>query len=117
MSKTRESPHTALAALTAEMMRPPIAASAQVAMRPETEGTERKLVLVNEDPFQGYACSWCGCRFPDDGVPSSAHQVFRSRAKHRVHFVTLGEKLLPFEAQRQKRFAEHVCSDRPHVTH
>jgi hypothetical protein len=101
MSKTRESPHTALAALTAEMTRPSIAASAQAAMHPETEGTERKLVLVNEDPFQGYACSWCGGRFPEDALPSSA---------------TLGEELLLFEAQRQKRFAEHVCSDRP-VTH
>ena len=102
MSKTRESPHTALAALTAEMMRPPIAASAQVAMRPETEGTERKLVLFSQGPLHAYACSWCGCGFPENDVPSSA---------------TLREKLLLFEARRQKRFAEHVCSDRPHVTH
>jgi hypothetical protein len=82
-------------------MRPPIAASAQAAMRPETEGTERTLVLFSQGPSHAYACSWCGCRFPGDDVPSSA---------------TLGEKLLLFEAQRQKRFAEHVCSDRPHVT-
>jgi hypothetical protein len=102
MSKTRESPHVALAALTAEMMRRPIAASAQVAMRPETKGTERKLVFTGQSPFHAYACSSCGCRFPEDDVPNSA---------------TLGEQLLLIEAQRQKRFAEHVCSDRPHVTH
>ena len=102
MRKTRESPHTARAALTAEMMRPPTAASARVAMHPETEGTERKLALINQGPLHAYACSWCGCRFPEDGVPSRAR---------------LGEKLLLPEAQREKRFAEHVCSDRPHVTH
>lgn len=102
MSETRESRNSALAALTVEMMKPPIAASAQEAMHPATEGTERKLVLVNQGPFRGYACSWCGCRFPEGDVVSRA---------------MLGEKLLLFEANREKRFAEHVCSDRPHVTH
>jgi hypothetical protein len=102
MSETRESPKSALAALTLEMMKPPIAASAQEAMHPATEGPERKLVLIDQGPFHGYACSWCGCRFPEGDVASCA---------------MLGEKLLRFEAQRETRFAEHVCSDRPHVTH
>jgi hypothetical protein len=102
MRETRESPNTALVALTVEMMKPPIAASAQEAMHPETEGPPRKLVLVNQGPFHGYACSWCGCRFPEGDVPNRA---------------TLGEKLLLFEAEREKRFAQHVCSDRPHIAH
>lgn len=102
MSETRESPNSALAALTVEMMKPPIAASAQEAMHPETEGPLRKLELINQGPFHGYACSWCGCRFPEGDVAIRA---------------TLGEKLLLFEAEREKRFAEHVCSDRPHIAH
>jgi hypothetical protein len=102
MSETRESPNRALAALTVEMMKPPIAASAQEAMHPATEGTERRLVLITQGRFEGYACSWCGCRFPEGDVAIRA---------------TLGEKLLLFEAEREKRFAEHVCSDRPHVAH
>src|ERR1700682_206805 len=102
MARTNESGRTALGALTAEMTRSPIAASAQEAMHPEIKRMERQLVWVNQGPFHGYACSWCGCRFPEGDVPSRA---------------TLGEKLLLFEAQREKRFAEHVCSDCPRATH
>jgi hypothetical protein len=101
MENNKESSKSVLGDLKAEMAKPPIAASAQEAMHPAIKRMERTLVLVNQGPFHGYACSWCGCRFPEV-VPSNA---------------TLGENLLPFEAQREKRFAEHVCSDRPHVTH
>lgn len=102
MSKSRESPTTALDELTAEMASPRIAASAQEAMHPETEGMERKLILVREDRFHSYACSWCGCRFPEIDISIRA---------------TLVQTPLLLEAQRETRFAEHVCSDRPHITH
>lgn len=51
MEKTKKLPETVLDALTVEMARPRIAASAQEAMHPETE-PERKFVLVNQAVFQ-----------------------------------------------------------------
>src|SRR5450432_2466780 len=98
MQNYRESPESVLGALRAEMAKPHVAASAQEAMHPETRRFERQLVLVDEGLFHGYACDWCGCRFPDgpeSEVPGCA---------------TPAEKLLLFAAQREKRFAEHVCS-------
>jgi hypothetical protein len=47
MEKTKGIPETGLDALTVEMARPRIAASAQEAMHPETE-PKRKFVLVNQ---------------------------------------------------------------------
>lgn len=101
MPDNRESPKSTLRALKAEMTKAPIAASVLEAMHPEIKRMERELVLLNQGPFHGYSCSWCGCRFrfPEDDVRSHT---------------TLSEKLL-VEAQREERFAEHVCSDRPHT--
>jgi hypothetical protein len=47
MEKTKGIPETGLDALTVEMARPRIAASAQEAMHPETD-PKRKFVLVNQ---------------------------------------------------------------------
>jgi hypothetical protein len=105
MQNYRESPESVLGALRAEMAKPHVAASAQEAMHPESRRMERQLVLVDEGLFHGYACDWCGCRFPDGpegDVPGRA---------------TPDEKLFLFAAQREKRFAEHVCADRPLSTH
>src|SRR5450755_896510 len=105
MQNYRESPESVLGALKAEMAKPPVAASAQEAMHPETRRIERQPVLVDEGLFHGYACDWCGCRFPDgtgDDVPGRA---------------TSAEKTFLFATQREKRFAEHVCSERPRSTH
>jgi hypothetical protein len=49
MEKTNKLPETVLDALTVEMARPRIAASAQEAMHPKPE---RKFVLVNQAVFQ-----------------------------------------------------------------
>jgi hypothetical protein len=96
MQKTKRS--LALGALTAEMASPRIAASAQEAMHPATEETQRRLILINEPPFYGYACSWCGCRFSREDVRNGGPvaEIIRGRE------------------QREKHFAEHVCSERPH---
>jgi hypothetical protein len=77
------------------MVNPRIAGSALEAMHPETEGIERKLVLFNRDPFQGYACSWCGYRFPESVISDR---------------VSLLEKRHLFKLQREKEFSRHVCS-------
>lgn len=99
MIKLQHLSNPVLGALTVEMAIPRIAASAQRVMHP---AHPRRLVTITEKPIHGYTCSWCGCRFPETDVPTRA---------------TLGEDLLHFEAAREKRFTEHVCSDRPHVKH
>jgi hypothetical protein len=50
MIKTKESARCALGALTVEMTKSPIAASAQEAMHP-ADGRQRRLMLIHEDPF------------------------------------------------------------------
>ena len=102
MTKAKESAETALGALTAEMTKPPIAASALEAMHPESEWQQRKLVPMHQEPFHGYACSWCGCRFPKTDIPAD---------------VSLLETLRVSKVQREKRFVAHVCSECPHSTH
>jgi hypothetical protein len=105
MQNYRESPESVLGALKIEMAKPPVAASAQEAMHPESRRIERQPVLVDEGLFHGYACDWCGCRFPDapeGNVPGRA---------------TPAEEIFPFATQREKLFAEHICSDRPRSTH
>jgi hypothetical protein len=96
MIKTKEPPNAALGALTIEMASPRIAASAQEAMHPETEGRERKLVLFNRDPFHGYACSWCGYRFPESVISDR---------------VSLFDKRHHFKLQREKEFSRHVFEE------
>jgi hypothetical protein len=96
VEKIKESRDAVLDALTVEMKKSPIAASAQEAMRP-ADGHRRKLLLIREQLFQGFACSWCGCRFPTSDAPMS-----------------LFETLSVASEQRVKQFAEHVCSEYPH---
>src|SRR5471030_765366 len=100
MQNYRESPESVLGALKAEMAKPPVAASAQEAMHPETRRIARQLVLVDEGLFHGYACDWCGCRFPD-GPPDGPGGDVPGRA-------TPAEKLSLVATRREKRFAEHV---------
>jgi hypothetical protein len=101
MIKTKESARCALGALTVEMTKSPIAASAQEAMHP-ADGRQRRLMLIHEEPFHGYACSWCGCRFPKTktDVPNP---------------VSLFETLRLAREQRRKQFSDHVCSERPYT--
>src|SRR5450755_1162648 len=99
MIKAGEPSNPALDALTIEMASPRIAASAQETMHP-SHGPQRRLVLIHEEPFDCYACSWCGSRFPTADAPNG---------------LTMLQILHLYRAQREKRFAEHVCSDRPHT--
>jgi hypothetical protein len=101
MEKAKRSPKLALEALIVEMASPRIAASAQQRMHLETEGTKRRLILVDEAPYHGYACSWCGCRFPRADVS---------------HCEPL-EALILARQQRQKHFADHVCSQSLYAKH
>jgi hypothetical protein len=96
MEKTKRAPKVLLDALSVEMASPRIAASALEAMHPETEGPARALVLINDAPYHGYACSWCGCRFP------------RADVRHGEPL----ESLVLARQQRLKHFADHVCSQR-----
>jgi hypothetical protein len=100
MTKREQSHTAALHELTVEMAGQRIAASAEEAMHPQTGETNRKLAPIKERSFRGYACSWCGCRFPEPDARASA-----------------GAETNGFrETQRQARFVEHVCSDRPHAS-
>jgi hypothetical protein len=99
VEKIEESRDAVLDALTVDMKKSPIAASAQEAMQP-ADGHRRKRLLIREQPFQGFACSWCECRFPTSDAPMS-----------------LFETLSVAREQRVKEFAEHVCSEYPHPAH
>ena len=82
------------------MASPRIAESAQEKMCPAT-GQKRRLKLIYEEPFHCYACSWCGSRFPIDDAPNG---------------LTMFQILHLYRAQREKRFSEHVCSERLRIT-
>jgi len=72
-----------IVALTAEMSKPHITASALKAMR--------KLVLINA--FYGYECSHCKCRFPETALPKGASMTGRIAKR-----------------QCQREFGEHICT-------
>ncbi|MDP9339960.1 MAG: hypothetical protein M3P45_13950 [Acidobacteriota bacterium] len=93
MEKNRERDESALGALTAEMANPRVVASAQEAMHP-AEVQPRRIVLIHEEDFHGYACSWCGCRLPGTEARGA---------------LTLLETIRASREQRKKYFAEHVC--------
>ena len=97
VAKVKRSIKSALDALATEMAQRPTAASAHEAMNPEHEGQYRKLVLIHENSFYGYACSWCGCRLT------------------KIDDASLGGNLSHFEMRLEKQFAAHVCSEYPHV--
>jgi hypothetical protein len=93
MKRATANVDAALSAVTAQMAGPRMTASAQEAMHPETEAMKRRLMLVNEHPFHGYACSWCGYKFPRTDVPDGASPEVLQRVRKR----------------REKEFAGHVC--------
>src|SRR6202043_2268785 len=87
----------ALNELSAEEAVPHIASSALRALDHFAHDHQhRKLLLI--DSFHGYGCNWCGCRFPE------------TRA---VDARTASETLRLRKAQREKQFANHICSERP----
>jgi hypothetical protein len=93
MKRATANVDAALSAVKAQMAVPRVAASAQEAMHPETEAMKRRLVVVNEHPFYGYACSWCGYKFPRADVPDGASLEALQRVRKR----------------REKEFSDHVC--------
>jgi hypothetical protein len=97
VAKVKRSTKSALDALATEMLQRPTAASAHEAMNPEQEGKHRKLVLIHENSFYGYACSWCGCRLT------------------KIDDASLGGNLSHVEKRLEKQFAAHVCSEYPQV--
>jgi len=97
VAKVKSSTKSALDTLATEMLQQPTAASAHKAMNPEREGQHRKLELIHENSFYGYACSWCGCRLT------------------KIDDSSLGGNLSHFEMKLEKQFAAHVCSEYPHV--
>jgi hypothetical protein len=83
---------SALAVLKREMNRPQISASA----RTEILSRQRKLELI--DPFQGYACDQCGCRFPESASRLTGN-------------ATLVERRRESAKHRDREFAAHICQN------
>jgi hypothetical protein len=83
-----------MAALSAEMNVPHITTSAVRALH-QLASHARKLDFI--DPFYGYACSWCGCRFPESRQPQG-------------NFAAENSRLQKFH--REKQFSQHICSER-----
>ena len=65
------------------------------------EETRRKLVWVESENFQGWACSVCAWAFNPLGPPVGQ---------------SLGEMMIQYERQRDKEFASHVCAERPRAS-
>jgi hypothetical protein len=84
-----------IAALSAEMSVPHITTSALRALH-QFAPRARKLHLI--DSFHGYACSWCGCRFPESRPPQG-HSAIENSHLAKLH--------------REKQFAAHICCERP----
>ena len=80
--------------LTLGMAKPRIAASALKAMRRKARQEQRELVVA--DSFDGYECSWCGCRFPETAIPGG---------------ISLFEKRHLAKVLREKQFLEHASSE------
>jgi hypothetical protein len=56
----------------------------------------RKLVWIDRKSFQGYGCSECAWAFKPSGTPAGK---------------SLDEMKQNYERQRDKHFADHVCSE------
>jgi hypothetical protein len=61
----------------------------------------RKLVWVERQTFQGWACSECAWVFNPVGTPAGK---------------SLDEMKRNYEQQRDKEFASHVCAEHPRTT-
>lgn len=61
----------------------------------------RKLVWVETQTFQGWACSECAWAFKPEGP---------------VVGKSLDEMQTRYEQQRDKEFASHVCAEHPRAT-
>jgi hypothetical protein len=62
----------------------------------------RSLVWLDEQKFQGFACSACNWRFEPSGA---------------VVGKSLDEMKRNYETERDKAFAAHICSNHPKATH
>lgn len=62
---------------------------------------QRKLVWVERQAFQGWACSECAWVFNPLGTPSGK---------------SLDEMKENYERQRDKEFKSHVCAEHPRAT-
>jgi len=89
MAKQKRLSKATIDALTTEMAKPHITASASKAMRSQAS-QHRKLVLVTA--FYGYECSHCKCRFPESALPKGASMTARVAVR-----------------QCQREFSEHIC--------
>jgi hypothetical protein len=56
----------------------------------------RKLVWIDRKSFQGYGCSECAWMFKPSGMPAGK---------------SLDEMKQNYERQRDKHFADHVCTE------
>jgi hypothetical protein len=83
-----------MATLAAEMSAPRVTASALYTPH-ELQPPSRSRKLHFVDAFHGYACSRCGCRFPE----SRARQGSSPAETRRL-----------YKALRKKQFAKHICS-------
>ena len=97
MVQVKKTLNKALGKLTAEMARPHRTASVLRSKLSKPGGSHRSLELI--DTFHGYACSWCGCRFPESVLAIA-------NAKN----LTAAQKRRRFAAEREKQFGAHVCS-------
>jgi predicted adenine nucleotide alpha hydrolase (AANH) superfamily ATPase len=97
MVQVKKTLNKALGRLAAEMARPNRTASVLRSKLSKPGGSHRKLELI--DAFHGYACSWCGCRFPESALST-----------HTPKNLTVAQKRRRLAAEREKQFAAHVCS-------
>jgi hypothetical protein len=97
MAKVKKTLKEALGKLTAEMARPNRTASVLRSQLSKPGGNHRKLELI--DAFHGFACSWCGCRFPESSMPIDTLKNSKAAPKSQH-----------LSAAREKQFAAHLCS-------
>lgn len=97
MVKVDKTSTRALRKLAAEMAQPNRTASVLRSQLSKPGGSHRKLELI--DAFHGFACSWCGCRFPESATP------FKT-----PNNLTVAQKGQHLSAEREKQFAAHLCS-------
>jgi hypothetical protein len=97
MVKVNKTSKKALGELIAEMAKSNRTASVLRSKLSKPGGRHRKLELI--DAFHGFACSWCGCRFPES-----------ERSVDLPRNLTVVQKPRRLAAEREKQFAAHVCT-------
>jgi predicted adenine nucleotide alpha hydrolase (AANH) superfamily ATPase len=96
MAPVKKTLNKALGKLATEMARPNRTASVLRSKLSKPGGSHRKLELI--DGFHGYACSWCGCGFPESAMAADTRKN-----------LTVAQKRRHLAAEREKQFAAHVC--------